>query len=262
MRSLPRAGKLNSVHSARSRFFGCHPGFRRDDSQKADRAQGALLQQRLHACTDRFPPTQDFPYQIFRHRPILRANATAHPVSSPAWSAEMACKAAGFTLIETMVVLAIAAIVIALGFPSFNGALQRQRVSTTMHLLSADMAMARSTALMRRSQVVVCPRDATTGCSDTQDWSRGWLVFTDPDSNRQPDADSDILRASDPPASDLLYLPATRRFLRYQADGRSAHSNLSVHVCVDGAQVGKVVVNNLGRVRSERPRAGTPCPRS
>lgn len=173
----------------------------------------------------------------------------------------MTHKEAGFTLIETMVVLAIAAIVITLGVPSFNGALQRQRVSTTMHLLSADMAMARSSALMRRSQVVVCPRGAATGCSDALDWSRGWLVFADPDGNRRPDADSDILRVSDAPANGLLYLPATRPFLRYQADGRSAHSNLSVHVCASGAHVGKVVVNNLGRVRSERPPAGTSCPR-
>jgi type IV fimbrial biogenesis protein FimT len=171
-------------------------------------------------------------------------------------------KEKGFTLIETMVVLAIAVIVVTLGVPSFNGALQRQRVSTTMHRLSADMAMARSSALMRRSQVVVCPRDAAGGCSDVQDWSRGWLVFADPDGNRQPDADSDILRVTDAPANDRLYLPATRQFLRYQADGRSAHSNLSVHVCANGAHVGKVVVNNLGRVRSERPRAGTSCPRS
>lgn len=173
----------------------------------------------------------------------------------------MTHKEAGFTLIETMVVLAIAAIVITLGVPSFNGALQRQRVSTTMHLLSTDMAMARSSALMRRSQVIVCPRGAATDCSGTQDWSRGWLVFTDPDGNRQPDADSDILRASDPPANDLLYLPSTRPFLRYQADGRSAHSNLSVHICAAGVHLGKVAVNNLGRVRAERLPAGTSCPR-
>lgn len=175
----------------------------------------------------------------------------------------MARKAAGFTLIEAMVVLAIAAITLTFGLPAFSDALQRQRVSTTMHLLSADMAMARGTAVMRRSQVVVCPRGAATDCSGAMDWSRGWLVFIDPDGNRQPDADGDILRVSDAPAGGrgLLYLPSSRPYLRYQVDGRSANSNLSVHVCARGIHVGKVVVNNLGRVRSERPRAGMPCPR-
>jgi type IV fimbrial biogenesis protein FimT len=177
---------------------------------------------------------------------------------------DMTLKEAGFTLIETMVVLAIAAIVITLGFPSFNGALQRQRVSTTMHLLSADMAMARSSALMRRSRVVVCSRGESAGCSGGLDWSRGWLVFTDPDGNRIPDADSDILRVTDAPAGDssILYLPASRSVLSYLPDGRSAGTNLSVHLCREGVHLGKVAVNNLGRVRSERPPAGTPCPRS
>lgn len=176
----------------------------------------------------------------------------------------MTHKEAGFTLIETMVVLAIAAIVITLGVPSFNGALQRQRVSATMHLLSADMAMARGTAIMRRSRVIVCPRaeGSSPDCSDAKDWSRGWLVFTDANGNRRPDASGDILRVSDAPASDsaVLYLPASRDALSYLPDGRSAGSNLSIHVCRDGEHLGKVAVNNLGRVRSERPRPGSRCP--
>lgn len=168
---------------------------------------------------------------------------------------------AGFTLIEAMVVLAIAAITLTLGLPGLGEALRRQRVATTLHLLSADMAMARSTALIKRSQVVVCPRGASFGCSDGRDWSVGWLVFVDPDGDRQPGTEDDILRATDAPGGrDALDLPASRAYLRYQADGRSAHSNLSVHVCGGGAHFGKVVVNNLGRVRSERAPAGAACP--
>lgn len=173
----------------------------------------------------------------------------------------MAPKAAGFTLIEAMVVVAIAAITLTLGIPTFGDALQRQRVSTTMHLLSADMAMARSTALMRRSQVVVCPRADQAVCAGDGDWSRGWLVFKDPDGNRRPDADGDLLRTTDAPAGSraVLHLLSSRPFLRYQADGRSANSNLTVRVCAEGQLRGKVVVNNLGRVRGERAPAGTPC---
>ena len=174
----------------------------------------------------------------------------------------MSRKDRGFTLVEAGIVTAIAAITLALGLPSFNGALERQRVSTTLHLLSADMAMARGTALMRREQVVVCPGTADAGCAADSDWSRGWLVFADADGNRQPDASSDLLRVTDAPASARSGLRAksTRPFLRYQASGMSAHSNLSVNVCLDGQLRGKVVVNRLGRVRGERPEAGTPCP--
>jgi len=172
-------------------------------------------------------------------------------------------KDAGLTLIELMVVIAIIAITLTLGLPSFSGVIERMRVGTTLHLLGTDMAMARNTAVMRHSQVVICPRDAIAGCADSQDWSHGWMVFDDPDENRQPDVPGDILRASEPPAGALLFLPASRPFLRYQADGRAANSNLTVYVCRDKRYAGKVVVNNLGRVRTER--AGAPesaCPRS
>lgn len=176
----------------------------------------------------------------------------------------MTRKDAGFTLIEAMTVLAITAIIAAIGFPAFSSVLQRQRVSTTMSLLSSDMAMARSSAVMRHAQVVVCPRDTDSRCTAALDWSRGWLVFADPDGNRQPDADSDILRATDSPAGDsaLLYLPSTRPYLRYQVDGRSAHTNLTVYVCAKRRYAGKIVVNNLGRVRTEHSRANSPCPRA
>lgn len=171
-------------------------------------------------------------------------------------------KDSGFTLIELLVTLAIAAIALTLGMPAFSDLLQRMRVDSTMHLLSADMAMARGRAVMRNAQVVVCPRDAGHRCAESRDWSQGWLVFEDADKNRQPDSEADILRIEDPPAgSAVLTLPSTRPYLRYQSSGRSANANLTVHVCMQGRLAGKVIVNNAGRVRTERPRSPTPCPR-
>lgn len=169
---------------------------------------------------------------------------------------------AGFTLIEAMVTVSIVALILTLGLPAFADALERQRLATTLHLLLADMAMARSSAVMRREQVVVCPGGAATGCRGDRDWSHGWLVFRDPDGNRQPDAAADILRATDAPAggADRLRLTSTRPWLRYQANGTAGHSNLSVNACSQGRLRGKVVVNRLGRARSERPSRETSCP--
>lgn len=168
----------------------------------------------------------------------------------------------GFTLIETMVVAAIMAVGLGLGLPALGTVLEHQRLATSLHLVSADMAMARSTALMRREAVVVCPGLPDTGCSGDNDWSRGWLVFRDPDGNRQPDTAADLLRASAAPGADggQVRLRATRPWLRYQANGLAAHSNLTVNACIGGQLRGKVVVNRLGRVRTERPESGTDCP--
>ena len=172
-------------------------------------------------------------------------------------------KDAGFTLIELITVVAIVAITLTIALPTFSNVIQRTRVDTTIHLLGTDMAMARNTAVMRHSHVIVCPRDAAGGCADDQDWSHGWMVFDDPDGNRQPDAERDVLRVSEPPSGALLFLPASRPLLRYQADGRAANTNLTVYVCKDKRYAGKVVVNNLGRVRTERA-GGTEsaCPRA
>ena len=172
----------------------------------------------------------------------------------------MTRKDAGLTLIELLITLALAAILLTLGVPAFSGTLERTRVATTMHQVSADLAMARSTAIMRRSQIVVCPRTPDNHCRSDNDWSHGWMVFTDDDGNRQPDEDGHIVRVTDPPAHRSLAIDSTRRFLRYQRDGRSAHSNQTVRVCSGEHLAGTVVLNNLGRVRSARPARETPCP--
>ncbi|MGH8033471.1 MAG: GspH/FimT family pseudopilin [Luteimonas sp.] len=171
-------------------------------------------------------------------------------------------KNAGFTLIEAMTVLTIIAIGITIGIPGFNETIQRMRVTTTLNLLSADMAMARSAAVMRQEHVGVCPRVAHNRCGSGTDWSDGWMVFADADVNGQPDTPTDLLRVTDAPCAALLYLPASRKLLRYQPDGRAYGANLTVYLCRKGQFAAKVVVNNPGRLRSERAVSATPCPRS
>ena len=168
----------------------------------------------------------------------------------------------GFTLIELVTTLAIVAVLLAIGLPGFGEALARLRVQTAMHRVSTDLAMARSSAIMRRAPVVACPGTGMDGCSGGADWSGGWIVFADPDGNRRPDTVAELLRVSDAPsgAGGRLRLGATRHFVRYQRDGRSAGTNLTVRVCSGEALAGEVIVNNLGRVRSARPQPPRPCP--
>lgn len=173
----------------------------------------------------------------------------------------MARTIAGFTLMEEMIVLALIAISLAIGLPAFGGTLKRMRTQTTLHLISADLAMARNAAIMRHEAIVVCPKAAGSGCGTPADWTNGWLVFRDEDGNRQPDAAANVLRSEDAPTGRrAVRIVSSRAFVRYQRDGRSANSNLTVHVCHDSRITGQVIVNNLGRVRTTYAAAEQACP--
>lgn len=168
----------------------------------------------------------------------------------------------GVTLVELMTTLAILTIVSTFGMTAFAEAIARHRVQTALHLISADLAMARNTAITRRSHVIACPGDPLMGCRLDANWSHGWIVFSDPDGNRQPDSERDLIRVGNAPsgAPQHLRLASTRNFVRYQRDGRSAGTNLTINVCTGTLLQGQVVVNNLGRVRSARPAREQSCP--
>lgn len=167
----------------------------------------------------------------------------------------------GFSLIEAVMVMAIAAIGLVVGVPSYRAMVEHQRASSAMHLLTAHMASARSTAISYRIPTVVCPSDRAGGCRSDGDWSHGWLMFFDRDGNRQPDAREDILRDENAPIHPSLRIVSSkgRAQLRYLADGRSGGSNISVRLCREDRLLGVVIVNNVGRIRSETPRSSRPC---
>lgn len=167
----------------------------------------------------------------------------------------------GFSLVEALTVLAIATLLLLIGVPSYAGLVESQRASSAMHLLTAHMASARSTAITYRIPTVVCPSDRAGGCRRDGDWSQGWLMFFDADGNRQPDSRQDILRDENAPIHPSLRIvsSAGRTQLRYLPDGRSAGSNLRVRLCREDKLLAQVIVNNTGRIRSETASGSTPC---
>ena len=167
----------------------------------------------------------------------------------------------GFSLVEALTVMAITTIGLLVGVPSFQGMSERARVSSAMHLLTAHMASARSTAITYRIPTVVCPSNRAGGCRTDGDWSQGWLMFFDKDGNRQPDVREDILRDENAPIHPSLRILSStgRPQLRYLPDGRSSGSNITVRLCREDALLAQIVVNNAGRVRSETVSGTKPC---
>ncbi|MEJ2178302.1 MAG: GspH/FimT family pseudopilin [Gammaproteobacteria bacterium] len=85
----------------------------------------------------------------------------------------------GFTLIELLVVLTIAAIIVFQIAPSFAELIQAARINTAVSQMERSLRFARSTALLRKAPVRLCPSEDGNLCSASGDWSKGWITFVD-----------------------------------------------------------------------------------
>lgn len=169
----------------------------------------------------------------------------------------------GFTLIELMISVSVAGILAGVAAPALAGLIEQQRTLAAISSLTTHMALARTAAISRNRRAVLCPSNDGSQCRADTDWSGGWMLFMDDDGNRKPDASEEILRVDLAPTSRHLRVVSTtgRQQLRYLPDGRSAGTNLTISICnPQGDLLGAVIVNNMGRPRSERPKVATPCP--
>ncbi len=87
----------------------------------------------------------------------------------------------GFSLIELMVTIAIVAILLAMAFPSFEGAMRSNRVATTTNEMLASLALARSEAIRSSRDSMLCASGDGLACDDTLDWNAGWIIAMDDD---------------------------------------------------------------------------------
>ena len=94
---------------------------------------------------------------------------------------------AGFTLIELMVTIALAAIILTQAVPSFNSLVQNNRLISQKNEFISTLNLARNEALKRATRVTVCASTDQATC-DTTDWEQGWIVFSDRDGDSELDA--------------------------------------------------------------------------
>lgn len=94
----------------------------------------------------------------------------------------------GFTVIDLMMTLAVAAVLLALAIPSFNTLALNKRITAQTNEFLSSLALARSEALKRVSPVTVCRSANGTTCANSGGWEQGWIVFNDKDKDAQVDS--------------------------------------------------------------------------
>ena len=120
----------------------------------------------------------------------------------------------GFTLVEVLVVVAMAAVLLAVAVPAMANLIASTRQSTAINTLFSSLLLARSEAIKRNQRAVVCKSATGDACAATGDWGQGWVVFHDANNNAQLDASEQVLLRQEP-MPDSVRLTGNQPVARY-----------------------------------------------
>jgi type IV fimbrial biogenesis protein FimT len=176
----------------------------------------------------------------------------------------------GFTLIELMVTLALAAIIVTMAIPSFQEVIRNNRLTTQANELVSALNLARSEAIKRGVRVTVCRSSNGTSC--TGNWEQGWIVYSDING----DGVADIGGGNCDPGEDCILRSygelggnntlrgndnVTNR-VTFNPNGFTPGFNGTFNLC-DARGVSKarfIVISFTGRLRTRYQQAGDTCP--
>ncbi|MFZ1862018.1 MAG: Tfp pilus assembly protein FimT/FimU [Candidatus Competibacter sp.] len=85
----------------------------------------------------------------------------------------------GFTLLELIVTLALAALVLTVGVPNFQALIQDNRQTAAINQLVGALGLARSEAVKRNIRVTLCKSADGRCCTVDGGYQQGWIVFAD-----------------------------------------------------------------------------------
>ncbi|MFL6627140.1 MAG: GspH/FimT family pseudopilin [Vitreoscilla sp.] len=164
-------------------------------------------------------------------------------------------RAAGFTLVELMVTIAVAAIVVAVGVPSFLRTLARHTIASQAEELQDAVRMGRNEAMKRSGPVVLCRTEESnpSHCAGSGGSWQTWVLFTDVARSGSFAAGDAVLRQRQD-ASRRTTVTGDAASIRFEATG-IARADVGSAVFVvgergatDRAQLRQVCVNPRGEV--------------
>jgi len=162
-------------------------------------------------------------------------------------------KPAGFTALELILAISVAAILLVIGVPAFQGFGARQRMSAATNALHAQLVLAREEAIRANAHVIICPGTLDHGCIGTGDWSNGWIVFNDFNGDGQFQKPETVYRVEAGMEQIVIRSSSGRSRLRFSPNGSAPGSNGSISFCDwrGPANARKLVISNTGRIRRD-----------
>ena len=171
----------------------------------------------------------------------------------------------GFTLLELMVSLAVFAITLGLAIPSFQSLITSNRLTTQTNALLNAIYYTRSEAIKRNAHVVLCSSQSANQC-DGGSWADGWLIFSDANKNAKLDAGEIHIHsgAQSPKGLVVRGNQPVSNSIRFSPEGFLFGLPGSIFVCAPTKVVSEnqrtIIINRVGRVRTERVNNNGLCP--
>lgn len=166
----------------------------------------------------------------------------------------------GFTLLELMFTLTVAAILLGIGVPSFIDFVRSNRATANINELSTAFAIARSEAIRRGANVTV--HRSSDGENFGLDWADGWIVFVDnaASDTAVPPVLGQVLQVWGAMPGDAVVTtaPANVAWVRFTPRGGARSEagmplNLTVELAgCSGDQQRTLEINTVGRVTVTR----------
>jgi len=120
----------------------------------------------------------------------------ACPASARSWRPHLATPlpTRGVTLVELLVVVAIAAVLAAIGVPSWRAFSEKLQLTGASDAFVAGLHLARSEAIKRQDRVALCKSADGLFCAAGGGWDQGWIIFHDRNNNGRREEPEQLLR--------------------------------------------------------------------
>ena len=171
----------------------------------------------------------------------------------------------GFSLVELLVGLLLAALILGLAVPSYHDWIATSELMNEAQHLANSLNRARAEAINSGFRVNLCPSAGGRTCVPTGTWDRGWILFIDANGDGQVNEGERVLWTEEaaPPGMSTIANAPLKHYVSYTSLGHARMLDGALQMgtftlCRRGRSAVDVVLAHSGRARIARSKAVCP----